>query len=81
MAVIRRHEGLAVTLHKKLAIAIVMLAAAASLAGCATAPVSAIAEEQIWFDRAVGYEIHKVPPSARIDGAIGYPRTDGGFYR
>jgi hypothetical protein len=79
VAVIRRDEGLAM-LPQKFAIAIVALAAAASLAGCAT-PVSPIAEEQIWFDKAVGYEIHKIPPAARIDGLVGYPRTDGGFYR
>jgi hypothetical protein len=79
VAVIRRDEGFAM-LPKKFAIAIAALAAAATLAGCAT-PVSPIAEEQIWFDRAVGYEIHKIPPHARIDGFVGYPRTDGGFYR
>jgi hypothetical protein len=80
VAVIRRDEGFAM-LPKKSAIAIAALAAAVSLAGCATWPAPGSPEEQIWFDKAVGYEIHKVPPSARIDGAIGYPHIDGGFYR
>lgn len=73
--------GGAVTLHKKLAIAIVTWVAAAGLAGCASSPVPGTPEEQIYFDRAVGYEIHKIAPHVRLGGAIGYPRTDGGFYR
>jgi hypothetical protein len=68
--------GPPVTLHRTLAIAVVAAVTAASLAGCATSPIPSSAEEQIWFDRAVAYEIHKISPQARIDGLVGYPRTD-----
>jgi hypothetical protein len=72
-------RGTSVPSIKKLAIALAAIAVAASLAGCATAPGSV--EEQLWFDKATGADVYYVPPGIRIRGAIGYPRTDGGFYR
>ena len=80
MAAIRRDGGRAVTLHRKLAIAMAAIVTALSLGGCATA-IPGSPEEQLWFDRAVGYEIHHIPPNARLEGAIGYPRTDGPGFR
>jgi hypothetical protein len=70
---------LAVTI-KGIAVALAALAAAASLGGCAGqafGPVPASVEEQLWFDRATGYDIVHVSPELRMRGAIGYPRTDG----
>ena len=64
------------TFIKRLAIAIGALAAAMNLAGCATSPVPVTVEEQLWFDKATGYDINHVSPELRFDGAIGYPRTD-----
>ena len=64
----------AVTISK-FAIAFGALIAAAALAGCATSPVPATIEEQMWFDKAVGYDINKVQPQLRFEGVIGYPRT------
>jgi hypothetical protein len=80
VAAIRRDGGCAVTLHRKLAIATAAMAAALSLGGCATA-IPGSPEEQLWFDKAVGYEIQNIPPDARLAGAIGYPRTDGPGFR
>lgn len=51
------------------------------LAGCGTTPVPGSPGEQIWFDTAQGYEIHNVSPTLRVNGAIGYPRTDLRTYR
>jgi hypothetical protein len=64
---------------RKLAIALAAIAVAAGLAGCATVPGSV--EEQLWFDKAVGPDVYYVPSDIRLRGAIGYPLTDGGFYR
>ena len=64
------------TLIKRLAIAIGTLTAAMNLAGCATSPVPVTVEEQLWFDKATGYDINNVPPELRFDGLMGYPRTD-----
>lgn len=66
--------------------AIVLAAvAAASLGGCASAPLFApvpgSVEEQLWFDRAQGYNIHNIPPDVRVRGAIGYPRIDFSAHR
>lgn len=63
----------------KLAIAIAVIAGAACLAGCGTVPGTV--EEQLWFDKATGYDINTVPPEARFGGLRGYPRTDYRFYR
>ena len=63
------------TLIKRIAIAMGAMAAAACLAGCATAPPFSV-EEQLWFDKATGYDINQVPPLARIQGLRGYPHTD-----
>jgi hypothetical protein len=81
VAAIRRHEGKAVTFPKKLAIAIAATAAAASLSACATSPMPGSPEEQLYFDKAVGADINHIPPQVRVEGAIGYPRTDGPGYR
>jgi hypothetical protein len=65
-----------VTFQKNLAIAIVTITAAAGLAGCATSPVPVTVEEQLWFDKATGYDINHVSPELRFEGLVGYPRTD-----
>jgi hypothetical protein len=49
------------TLIKRLAIAIVTIVAAASLAGCGTSPRPFSLEEKIWFDKAKGGEHEFVP--------------------
>ena len=46
-------------------------ALAAGLAGCATAPPFSF-EEQLWFDKATGADITKVPPGLRMHGPLGY---------
>jgi hypothetical protein len=65
-----------VTFHGRLAIALGGLAVTISLAGCATSPIPGSPEEQLWFDKPVGADIIAVSPELRLDGAIGYPRTD-----
>ena len=71
---------LAVTPIQKIAIALLAIAAAASLGGCATAPplspIPGSVGEQLWFDKATGYDINPVPPLARMQGLRGYPHTD-----
>jgi hypothetical protein len=59
-----RGEGLALVRARiqKLAIAVVTLAAAASLAGCGTSPRPLSYEEEVWFDNATGYEFIPVRP-------------------
>jgi hypothetical protein len=70
-----------VTLIRNAAVALLATAAAMSLAGCGTAPVPGSPGEQLWFDPAQGQDIHKVSPTLRVNGAIGYPRTDLRAYR
>ena len=65
-------SGLSVTLIKTIAIAVGAVAAVTSLAGCATAPPFTI-EEQLWFDKATGPDITRVPPGLRMREAIGFP--------
>ena len=55
------------------------MAAAACLAGCATAPPFSV-EEQLWFDKATGSDITRVPPGLRMHEAIGYPHPVHGAY-
>ena len=60
--------------------------AAASLGGCASAPLFApvpgSVEEQLWFDKPVGSHIYyDVSPLSRLQGLRGYPRTDYRIYR
>ena len=69
----RRPE--AVVKLKAMTIALLMTAAAAGLGGCA-GPTFGPLEEQLMFDRAQGYEIHQISPQQRIEGLVGYPRTD-----
>ncbi len=69
------------TLIRNAAVALLATAAAMSLAGCGTAPVPGSPGEQLWFDAAQGQDIHKVSPTLRVNGAIGYPRTDLRAYR
>jgi hypothetical protein len=47
----------------------------------ASPPVPGYVVEQLWFDKATGYDINHVPHEIRMRGAIGYPRTDQRFYR
>jgi len=65
-----------VTPIRRIAIALVAAAFVASLGGCATAPVLGSVAEQLWFDKATGYDINQVPPEARFMGLRGYPHTD-----
>ena len=74
-----RSLGAGVTSIEKIAVAMVAMAAAASLSGCMT--VAGSVQEQLWFDHAQGYEIHHVSPEIRFRGGIGYPRTDFRAYR
>ena len=78
-ASIRRHWGTFVPSISRLAVILAAIAAAAVLSGCAAVPGSV--EEQLWFDKPIGGDIYYVPPDVRMRGAVGYPRTDGGFYR
>ena len=61
-----------VTPIKTTAIALATVAAAAGLAGCATAPPFTV-EEQLWFDKATGTDITNVPPGLRMHEAVFYP--------
>ena len=63
------------------AVALLATAAAMSRAGCGTAPIPGSPGEQLWFDAAQGQDIHKISPTLRVNGAIGYPRTDLRSYR
>jgi hypothetical protein len=63
-------RGAPVRLTRTIAIAIGAIAAAASLAGCATAPPLSL-EEQVWFDKATGTDISGVPPGLRME-RVGY---------
>ncbi len=76
-----RCSGAGVTSIKRTAVAFAAIAAAASLAGCMTAPIPGSPEEQIWFDNAQGYDIHHTSAEIRLRGGIGYPRTDFRIYR
>jgi hypothetical protein len=68
-----------VTRSKTIAVVIGAIAAAASLAGCASAPPLALAE-QLWFDKATGADITAVPPGLRMNG-FDYPPPPQRFYR
>jgi hypothetical protein len=59
---------------RRIAIVIAAISATVGLAGCATVPGSV--EEQLWFDKATGYDINHVPPEARFQGLRGWPHTD-----
>jgi hypothetical protein len=61
----------AVTRIKTIAIAMGVMAAAAALAGCASAPPFSV-EEQLWFDKATGADITHVPPGLRMVPPPGY---------
>jgi hypothetical protein len=68
-------EGLAVTttLIRTCAVGMAALAAAASLAGCATSPRPFSIEEKIWFDKALGHDflpVYPYPPHG--NGPPGY---------
>ena len=69
----RRFAGLRLGTHvnltKTIVIAVVVGMAAASLAGCASAPLSL--EEQLGFDKATGADITNQPPGLRYH-APGY---------
>jgi len=51
-----------VTFINKCSIAIVAAAAAATLAGCGTAPRPLSVEEALWFDKAQSYDIIPARP-------------------
>ena len=57
-------SGASLTAIKTIAIALGAMAAAASLAGCGTEPLSV--EESLYFDKATGADITDVPPGLRI---------------
>ena len=69
--------GLAVTRIKSISIAIIAVAAAMTLAGCATAPLTV--EEQLFFDKATGSGILG-PPGLRMYD-FGYAPPVGRVYR
>jgi len=60
------------TAIRTIAVALCAIAAASSLAGCATAPLSV--EERLWFDKATGADITNAPPGLRFHEAAGYPQ-------
>jgi hypothetical protein len=68
---------LAVTRIKSISIAIVAVAAAMTLAGCVTAPLTV--EEQLFFDKATGSGILG-PPGLRLQN-FGYAPPVGRVYR
>jgi hypothetical protein len=70
----RRHAGISVTLTRTIAIA-----AAASLAGCASVPPLSLAE-QLWFDKATGSDITRLPTGLRMN-AVDDPPPRQRFYR
>jgi hypothetical protein len=74
-----RCSGASVTHSKTIAIAIGAIAAAAGLAGCASAPPLSLAE-QLWFDKATGSDITNVPPGLRMN-AVDDPLPRQRFYR
>ena len=74
-----RCSGASVTRSKTIAIAVGAIAAAASLAGCASAPPLSL-DEQLGFDKATGADITNVPPGLRMNA--GYdPLPPQRFYR
>jgi hypothetical protein len=75
----RRYAGVTVTRSKTIAIVIGTIAAAASLAGCASAPPLSLAE-QLGFDKATGSDITNVPPGLRMNG-FDYPPPRQRYYR
>jgi hypothetical protein len=74
-----RCSGASVTHSKTIAIAIGAIAAAAGLAGCASAPPLSLAE-QLGFDKATGSDITNVPPGLRMN-AVDDPLPRSRFYR
>jgi hypothetical protein len=72
-------SGASVTRSKTVAIAIGAIAAAASLADCASAPPLSLSE-QLWFDKATGPDITQVPPGLRMN-TVDYPPPRQRFYR
>lgn len=75
------------TFIRTTAIAMGAVAAAASLAGCATVPPFTV-EERLWFDKATGADITGMPPGLRLQpigleysGPGEYPPPVRGFYR
>ena len=65
-------SGVAVTLIKRIAIAMGAMAVAGSLAGCATGTPPFSFEEQLGFDKATGTDITGVPPGLRFHGPADY---------
>jgi hypothetical protein len=64
--------GAGVTLIKTIAVALCAMAAT-SLGGCAAYPPHPFSvEEQLWFDKATGSDITRVPPGLRMREAVGY---------
>ena len=77
-------SGTAVTLSRIVTLA-AAIGVAISLAGCATAPPFSV-EEHLWFDKATGGDITKMPPGLRMEAPppYVYPGTAGpppGYYR
>jgi len=68
---------LAVTIQR-IAFALAAIIGLAGLGGCASqpSPIPGSIAEQLWFDKATGYDINNVPQLARIQGLRGYPHTD-----
>ena len=64
----------------RLTIAIVAIAAAASLAGCGTSPRPFSIEEKIWFDKAQGGE-HEFAPVYPMHHYYSPPEFDSPPYR
>ena len=60
------------TLIKRIAIAIGVMAVAVSLAGCAIGARPFSLEEQVGFDKATGGDITGVPPGLRFYGPAYY---------
>ena len=60
------------TLIKRMAMAMGVMAIAASLAGCAAGPRPFSLEEQVGFDKATGGDFTGVPPGLRFHLPPGY---------
>jgi hypothetical protein len=75
----------AIAVHRtfigRFAIAAMAIAAAASLAGCASSPAPFSFEEKVWFDKAVGHDLIPVRPALPYPPEFGPPPHAPHYYQ